>query len=96
VHPLEIDAAHLQPFIPRGAEIDQSSKPEQRRLNALRKHLAECGSVHAIATWLMENEPWDFMAVYYNALDIIGHYFMPFHPPRLEGVGEREFEIYKV
>ena len=95
VHPIEITGAHLQPFIPRGAEIDQTSKPEQERLNALRKHLAECGSVHAIATWLMENEPWDFMAVYYNALDIIGHYFMPFHPPRLEGVGEREFELYK-
>ena len=95
VHPLEIVGPHLQPFIPRGAEIDQSSKPEQKRLNALKKHLAECASVHAIATWLMENEPWDFMAVYYNALDIIGHYFMPFHPPRLAGVGEREFEIYK-
>jgi predicted AlkP superfamily phosphohydrolase/phosphomutase/tetratricopeptide (TPR) repeat protein len=95
VHPLEIEGAHLQPFIPRGAEIDQSSKAEQQRLNALRKNLAECASVHAIATWLMENEPWDFMAVYYNALDIIGHYFMPFHPPRMEGVSEREFEIYK-
>ena len=95
VHPLEITGHHLQPFIPRGAEIDQTSKPEQKRLSALRKHLAECGSVHAIATWLMENEPWDFMAVYYNALDIIGHYFMPFHPPRLEGVSQREFEIYK-
>ncbi len=95
VHPLEIEGAHLQPFLPRGAAIDQTSKREQRRLNALRKHLAECASMHAIATWLMENEPWDFMAVYYNALDIIGHYFMPFHPPRLEGIGEREFEIYK-
>jgi predicted AlkP superfamily phosphohydrolase/phosphomutase/tetratricopeptide (TPR) repeat protein len=95
VHPLEIDGAHLQPLIPRGAEIDQTSEPEQKRLNALRKHLAECASVHAIATWLMENEPWDFTAVYYNALDIIGHYFMPFHPPRMEGVGDREFEIYK-
>jgi tetratricopeptide (TPR) repeat protein len=95
VHPLEITGAHLQPFIPRGADIDQTSKPEQRRLDALRKHLAECASVHAIATWLMENEPWDFMAVYYNALDIIGHYFMPFHPPRMEEVGQREFEIYK-
>lgn len=95
VHPLEIEGAHLQPFLPRGAEIDQTSKPEQRRLDALRKHLAECASVHAIATWLMEKEPWDFMAVYYNALDIIGHYFMPFHPPRMDGVSEREFELYK-
>jgi len=95
VHPLEISGAHLQPLIPRGAAIDQTAKPEQRRLDALRKHLAECASVHAIGTWLMENEPWDFMAVYYNALDIIGHYFMAFHPPRMEEVGQQEFEIYK-
>jgi predicted AlkP superfamily phosphohydrolase/phosphomutase/tetratricopeptide (TPR) repeat protein len=95
VHPLEITGAHLQPLVPRGARIDQTSRPEQRRLDALRKHLAECASVHAIATWLMENERWDFMAVYYNALDIISHYFMPFHPPHMYGVGEREFEVYK-
>ncbi len=95
MHPFEITGEHLQPLIPRGASIDQASKPEQRRLNALRKNMAECASVHAIATWLMENEPWDFTAVYYNLLDIVGHYFMPFHPPRMEGVGEREFEIYK-
>jgi tetratricopeptide (TPR) repeat protein/arylsulfatase A-like enzyme len=95
VHPLEITGAHLTPFIPHGAAIDQTAKPEQRRLSALRKHVAECASVHAIATWLMENEPWDFMAVYYNALDIIGHYFMAFHPPRMEEVPEAEFDIYK-
>jgi len=95
VHPQEITGAHLQPLIPRGAAIDQTAKPEQRRLNALRKTLAECASVHAIATWLMENEPWDFMAVYYNALDIIGHYFMAFHPPRMAEVGQQEFDIYK-
>lgn len=95
VHPLEITGDHLQPFIPLGAAIDQTSKPEQRRLNALRKHLAECASVHAAATWLMESEPWDFMAVYYNALDMIGHQFMAFHPPRMEGIPQEEFEAYK-
>src|SRR5262249_16882285 len=68
VDPLEITGAHLQPLIPRGADIDQTAVPERQRLNALRKHMAECASVHAIGTWLMENEAWDFMALYYNAL----------------------------
>lgn len=95
VHPIEITGDHLQPLIPLGKDIDQTLKAEQKRLNALRKHMAECASVHAIATWLMENEPWDFMAIYYNALDIISHYFMAFHPPRLEGVPQGEFEAYK-
>lgn len=95
VHPMEIEGDHLQQLIPRANEIDQSSEAEQRRLDALRKNLAECGSVHAIATWLMEKEPWDFTAIYYNAIDIISHYFMPFHPPRMNGVDEKQFEIYK-
>jgi predicted AlkP superfamily phosphohydrolase/phosphomutase/tetratricopeptide (TPR) repeat protein len=95
VHPLEITGEHLHPLIPRGQAIDQTVPAERKRLNALRKNMAECASVHAIATWLMENQPWDFMAVYYSALDIIGHYFMAFHPPRMQGVPENEFEIYQ-
>ncbi|MDQ6630680.1 MAG: tetratricopeptide repeat protein [Verrucomicrobiota bacterium] len=95
VHPGEMEGDHLQPFLPRAAEIDQTLPVEQKRLNALRQHLAECASIHATATWVMENEPWDFTAIYYNAIDLLCHHFMPFHPPRLENVSERDFEIYK-
>jgi predicted AlkP superfamily phosphohydrolase/phosphomutase/tetratricopeptide (TPR) repeat protein len=95
VHPMEIEGEHLQQLIPRGNEIDQTSPAEQSRIDALRKNLAECGTVHAVVTWLMEKEPADFTAIYYNAIDIISHYFMPFHPPRMNGVDEKQFEIYK-
>ncbi|MGI8966944.1 MAG: alkaline phosphatase family protein [Limisphaerales bacterium] len=95
VHPGEIEASHLQPFLSRATEIDQTLPVEQKRLNALRQHLAECASIHATATWVMENEPWDFTAIYYNAIDLLCHHFMPFHPPRRENVSEGDFEIYK-
>ena len=95
LHPQEMDASHLQPFIPRGADIDQSKPEEQNRLQSLRTHLAQCASTQAVATWLMANEPWDFTAVYFNAIDMLCHHFMAFHPPRLNGIGEREFEIYQ-
>ena len=57
--------------------------------------LAECATVHNTATWLMEHRPWEFMAVYYEAIDLCAHYFMNYHPPRLPSVDPERFEIYK-
>ena len=51
--------------------------------------------MHATATELLENQPWDFGAVYYECIDQLGHGFMPFHPPRLPEIPERDFEFYK-
>jgi predicted AlkP superfamily phosphohydrolase/phosphomutase len=42
----------------------------------------------------MEHEPWDFMAVYYDAIDHFGHGFMKYHPPRQDWIPERDFELY--
>jgi predicted AlkP superfamily phosphohydrolase/phosphomutase len=65
-----------------------------RRLHHLRRHVAESLSIQAAATWTMEHREWDFLAVYFRAIDELSHHFMPFHPPRMEGVPEREFELY--
>ncbi len=85
----------LQQLIPRAAELDQSDPPTQRRLTFLAQRLAEVITVHATATELLENQPWDFGAVYYECIDQVGHGFMPFHPPRLPEVPKRDFEFYK-
>ena len=47
-----------------------------------------------VATELLENEPWDFGAIYYECIDQVGHEFMSFHPPRLPEISERDFEFY--
>ncbi|MGJ8697526.1 MAG: alkaline phosphatase family protein [Verrucomicrobiaceae bacterium] len=93
VSPHEIDEDILQPFLPKGHKIDQS---RDKRINNLREHLAEAYSVHSAATHLMETDPgWDFMAVYYRALDEISHHFMHYHPPRMAGIPDDDFEIYQ-
>ena len=56
--------------------------------------LAECMSIHSAATWLLDNQPWDFFAVYYDAIDHFCHGFMRYHPPRQSWIGERDFELY--
>ena len=92
VHPGELTAAHILPFVPRAAEIDQQADP---RLNALAKIIARTASVHAAATWAMRHTEWDLTAVYYDALDHLGHGFMKYHPPRPSHVPEEEFERYR-
>jgi len=92
MHPAEVSEAAILPWIPRAAEIDQE---KDKGLHSFAKVLAENCSIHNAATWILQNEPWDFLAVYYNGIDHFCHGFMHFHPPRMEGIPEEKFEIYK-
>lgn len=92
VHPGELTDAHLLPFIPGAAHIDQE---KDQSLTAVAKIVAHASSVHSAATWLMRNTEWDFMAVYYDAIDHFGHGFMKYHPPRQEHIPEDKFELYR-
>jgi predicted AlkP superfamily phosphohydrolase/phosphomutase/tetratricopeptide (TPR) repeat protein len=92
MHPAEVSEAAILPWIPRAAEIDQE---KDKGLQSFAKILAENCSIHNAATWILQNEPWDFLAVYYNGIDHFCHGFMHFHPPRMEGIPEDKFEIYK-
>ena len=59
------------------------------------KVLAENCSIHNCATWILENEEWDFAAFYYNGIDHFCHAFMDFHPPRARMCPEDLFEPYR-
>lgn len=92
VHPAELEASQILPFVPKAASIDQEKDP---RLRTLAKILAECSSIQAAATAVMQLEPWDFMAVYFDAIDHFCHAFMEYHPPRRPNVSEEDFELYR-
>jgi predicted AlkP superfamily phosphohydrolase/phosphomutase/tetratricopeptide (TPR) repeat protein len=91
-HPDEVVGQMLQPFVPGIFDMDPDKEP---RLAPLVKVFCECVSIHSAATWLLANQPWDFAAIYYDAIDHFSHAFMPFHPPREAFVPEAEFEKYK-
>ena len=92
IFPSELTEAHILPFIPNAPKIEQQS---DRRLSTFARVLSDAASIHAVATALMETEPADFTAVYYDAVDHFSHAFMPYNPPRLEWVEEEDFELYK-
>jgi predicted AlkP superfamily phosphohydrolase/phosphomutase/tetratricopeptide (TPR) repeat protein len=92
MHPGEVTEAAILPWIPHAKEVDQD---KDKNLQAFAKILAENCSIHNAVTWILKHQPWDFVAVYYNAIDHFCHRFMHYHPPRMAGIAEDEFEIYK-
>lgn len=92
VHPMELEGEIIRLFVPDYERVDQE---KDKRLHSLGKTIAETMSVHAVATELLAAQPWDFAAVYYDAIDHFGHGFMRYHPPRLPWVPEDDFAVYR-
>ena len=92
VHPQELDVGLIMNFIPRLPEIDQEN---DRRVENLAKIIADCTTINRAVTALIHHEPWDFTAVYYDAIDHFCHAFMNYHPPRLRWINEKDYELYK-
>ncbi len=93
VHPTELTEAHIIPFIPDAAKINQN---KDKSLIQLTKNLAEAASVHNCLTYILENDKdWDFTAVYYEAPDLIAHNFMKYHPPKMDHIPQEKFDLYK-
>jgi predicted AlkP superfamily phosphohydrolase/phosphomutase len=91
MHPGELTQADLQHFIP-GLNETLSTDPD---VLLLAQATAETVSRQAVATHLVENHPWDFLAVYFPFLDRISRLFMDYHPPRLPHVDENRFELFR-
>lgn len=91
LHPSELDATHILPFVPKAAEIDQE---KDKRLNGLANTIIDCTNIQSAAVQVLTTEPWDFAAVYFDAIDHFGHGFMKYHPPRQKWIPEKDFELY--
>jgi tetratricopeptide (TPR) repeat protein len=92
MYPEEVNAAHILPFMPAADKIDQD---KEKQLHTFAKIFSQSVSIHAVSTYLVENTDWDFSAVYFDNIDHYCHGFMKYHPPKMKGVNERDFEIYK-
>jgi len=92
VHPHELQASHIFPFVPELEKVDQVN---DKALNIITSNLAAAASLNCAATYIMEFEEWDFLAVYFDAIDHFSHGFMKFHPPKRDHIPLQEYELYK-
>jgi predicted AlkP superfamily phosphohydrolase/phosphomutase len=89
--PHEITKEHILPFIPRANEIDQE---KNALLKAFSRVMAHNVSVHNAATRQLRTTEWDFMAVYSDLIDHFCHAFMNYHPPKMNGIGQKDYDIF--
>lgn len=92
VHPSEITQEHLIPFVPNAKEVDQE---KDKHLYQIAKNLAETSTIQAAATWILDTQDWDFVAAYWDNIDHVSHGFMNFRAPKMFGVEESQFQLYK-
>lgn len=88
----EITSAMILPFVPDAAKVNQE---KDKSLHSISSHLAEASSLHAASTWILENQDWDFMGIYFDMIDHFCHGFMKYHPPRMGGIPEDFYNLYK-
>jgi len=96
-HPAELTEEDLRPFLPglEGMSREHLDKAEKDpRVQSLLKIIADCTSIHSAATGLIQNEPWDLMAVYYDAIDHFGHAFMRYHPPKRDHIDDWDYRVF--
>ncbi|MEM9413754.1 MAG: alkaline phosphatase family protein, partial [Planctomycetota bacterium] len=91
LHPQQIGIEHLQSFVPTAKQIDQA---KDNRLTTLAKNISQCSTNQAATTWIMETQPWEMVATYFNTIDLVSHSFMYFHPPQLPHVPQDLYETY--
>ena len=92
LRPEEVDGSMLRELVPEAARVDQE---RDRRLLACAAILASCATAHAVATWCLEHRPWDFAAVWYGGIEQFCDAFLPYHPPKLPGVSDDDFNLYR-
>lgn len=92
VHSEEITPQIVAPFIP---DLMQLKQEDMKFPAVLRKEIAHASSLHAATTWLMQHTEWDVTAVYFEMIDHLSHLTMRYREPRLPGVPEDKFELYK-
>ena len=90
VHPGEITLKQLIAFFDR----EHLPDPKDPRFSMLMETLAQCATTHNAATWLAARDDWDLLAVYYDAIDHVGHSFIEYHPPAMTHVGAEDAAVY--
>jgi predicted AlkP superfamily phosphohydrolase/phosphomutase/tetratricopeptide (TPR) repeat protein len=92
VHPRDLLPEQFEFFVPEMQRIDWE---KDKRALTMARLIAGCASVHNAATRLMERDDWDLLGVYFETIDRVCHDFMWYAPPRMEHVGEEDFELYQ-
>jgi predicted AlkP superfamily phosphohydrolase/phosphomutase/tetratricopeptide (TPR) repeat protein len=92
MHQHELRLNDLASFVPIIGDFDSAN---DSKIAILGQAIPMAASRQSAATYLMENEPWDFMAVHFPSIDEITRAFIEFYPPRLPHLTDEPFEKFR-
>jgi len=93
VHPHEITAHMLAPFVPN--IVQNRDLVKHPRIDGILKNISQAATVHAASTLIQSETEWDFMAVYHDALDHFCHIGMKFQAPHRPEIDKQGFENFQ-
>ena len=91
MHPSDLTAELIEPFIPELASVDLETDP---RLGIFANCFARAMTAHAAATWIGEQRRPDLLTVHFDFLSIIKSNFTQFSEPKMGHVSDGDFERY--
>ena len=91
VHPEELTAAHLAPFVPN---YSQATKKQIQKLISVNRETAMAASLHAAFTNIIRTEEWDFAAIYLATIDHYSHMAMKYHPPKRPHIPQEDYDMF--
>jgi tetratricopeptide (TPR) repeat protein len=92
LHSGELMGDELLALLP-GLRTMNHADPRVQRVARL---VAQCASIHNAATAILGSpEPWDCTMVFHEAIDVAGHHFMQYYPPRMAHVSPADFEAFR-
>ena len=92
LHPTEVTAEMVLPFLPEGHRIDQET---DERLALVVATLARTASIHGAATWIAEHRAWNLLAVHFDLVERLSSAFLQYRAPRMAHVTETDHGIYR-
>lgn len=95
IHPKELTWAHLRPFMPSGTLEKLLDEDHKNLVGQVAYLLARCSTMHNVATYILENEDWNFIGIYLDSIDKASHEFMKYHPPRQSHIAPEDYELFK-
>lgn len=92
LHPSEVTAEMVGPFVPQLKDVDQDTDP---RISQFLRLFARAISTHGAATWAAEAREWDYLGVHLDLIEQASATFLQYQAPRMGHVTETDFALFE-
>ncbi len=95
ITPPKMRFSDIVQYIPQIADMSEEDVKNDPLMLQFNRMYCSMASLQMATTKLVQQEDWEFLAIYHGAIDTFGHAFMDFRAPKLDRVDQDKFDRYK-